>query len=916
MEDVTPIRKQYLRLKAQHPDAILFFRLGDFYETFDADAEIAARELDLFLTSRPVAKGVRVPMAGVPYHAVEHYIARLIEKGYRVAIAEQVGEVTGKGLVEREVVRVVTPGTVVEPALLDARRPNYLAALVLDEDRAGLAYAEITTGEFATTQLAREEVPRELARLQPRECLFPDAREWKSAGSAAPPLPDLNFPGIHFTPYPAYRFEPGTARQALLDHFGVTTLEGFGCEGKPLAVRAAGAILQYLQETQKGALAQLTTLRTYSTDRFLVMDPTTRRNLELTESLRERRVQGSLLGVLDRTLTPMGGRLLRARIAQPLVDREAIERRLDEVERFVQDGVLRARVREALKDMPDLERLVNRVVGGIATPRDLTGIRRALEGVARLTSPHPLAPSPLLTEGQERGGGGGEAAGGGVRTLTPSPSPARREIGRGEPPEVAGEGVRLDPCPDVADLIARAIVDDPPASLSAGGVIRPGFSEELDGLLRSVREAKEWLASLERREQERTGIKNLKVGYNKVFGYYIEVTKANLHAVPADYIRKQTLVNAERFITPELKEMEALILNAEERQVEVETRIFREVCARIAARAPALLATARAVAQLDVAAALAEVAVRNRYVRPELTDENVLEIVGGRHPIVEQTLSEPFVPNDLHLDEETRILIITGPNMAGKSVYIRQNALIVLMAQMGSFVPAERARIGIVDRIFTRIGAQDEVASGQSTFMVEMVETANILNNATPRSLLILDEIGRGTSTYDGISIAWAVVEYLHNHPQRRARTLFATHYHELIELADRLPGVRNVNLAVAEEGGQVVFLHKVVPGGADRSYGIHVAQLAGVPRPVIQRAQELLEGLESGKFRPGTPAPRPYQPVLFADEHPVVEELRKLDISQMTPLEAINKLYELQRKVGREPGPPRRGRQNHFARR
>lgn len=854
MEDVTPIRQQYLRLKARHPDAILFFRLGDFYETFDADAEIAARELDLVLTSRPVAKGVRVPMAGVPYHAVENYIARLIEKGYRVAIAEQVGEVTGKGLVEREVVRVVTPGTVVEPALLDARRPNYLAALVLEEERAGLAYAEITTGEFTTTQLAREEVPRELARLQPRECLFPDAREWKSVGSAAPPLLDLNFPGIHFTPYPAYRFEPGTARQVLLDHFGVTTLDGFGCEGKPLAIRAAGAVLQYLQETQKGALAQLTTLRTYSTDRFLVMDPTTRRNLELTESLRERRVQGSLLGVLDRTLTPMGGRLLRARIAQPLVDREAIKRRLDEVERFVQDGVLRARVREALTDMPDLERLVNRVVGGIATPRDLIGIRRALEAAAKLVSALPPAD------------GGGEGS--------------------------------IDPCPDVAHLIARAVVDDPPPTLGAGGVIRPGFSEELDGLVRSVREAKEWLASLERREQERTGIKTLKVGYNKVFGYYIEVTKANLHAVPSHYIRKQTLVNAERFITPELKEMETLILNAEERQVEVETRLFRQVCSRIAARARVLLETARTVAQWDVAAALAEVAIRHRYVRPELTDENILEIVGGRHPVVEQTLSEPFVPNDLHLDEETRILVITGPNMAGKSIFIRQNALIVLMAQMGSFVPAERARIGIVDRIFTRIGAQDEVASGQSTFMVEMVETANILNNATPRSLLILDEIGRGTSTYDGISIAWAVVEHLHNHPQRRARTLFATHYHELTELADRLPGVRNVNLAVVEEGGQVIFLHKVVPGGADRSYGIHVAQLAGVPRPVISRARELLEGLESGKFRPGTPAPRPYQPLLFADEHPVVEELRQLDISQMTPLEAINKLYEFQQKV------------------
>ena len=871
---VTPIRKQYLQLKAQHPDAILFFRLGDFYETFDQDAEIAARELDLVLTSRPVAKGMRVPMAGVPHHAIEGYIARLIEKGYRVAIAEQVGEATGKGLVHREVVRVVTPGTVVEPTLLEAKRPNYLAALVIEGDRAGLAYTDITTGEFAATQLAREEVPRELARLRPRECLVPAPEESPNrngGGKGAGNKDSIELrpnhqgsisisPDIHLTPLPPYRFEPGAARQALLGHFGVTTLEGFGCEGKPLAIRAAGAILHYLRETQKGSPAQLTTLRTYSTDRFMVLDPATRRNLELTETLRERKVQGSLLGVLDRTLTPMGGRLLRARLAQPLVDRKAIEARLDEVEAFVEEGIVRARVREALKDFPDLERLTNRVVGGIATPRDLVGIRRALEAVKETKG--------MMTE---------EETASCVLRLASS----------------------LDPCEGVASLIASAIVDDPPAALSAGGVIRPGFSDELDGLLRSVQEAREWLASLERREQERTGIKNLKVGYNKVFGYYIEVTKANLHAVPDDYIRKQTLVNAERFITPELKEVEARILNAEERQAEVEARIFREVCRRVGARAHALLETARTVARIDVAASLAEVAVRNRYVRPELTEENVLEIVGGRHPVVEQTLrEEPFVPNDLYLDDETRILIITGPNMAGKSVYLRQNGLIVLMAQMGSFVPAERARIGLADRIFTRIGAQDEVAAGQSTFMVEMVETANILNNATPRSLLILDEIGRGTSTYDGISIAWAVVEYLHNHPERRARTLFATHYHELTELADRLPGVRNVNLAVREEEGQVIFLHKVVPGGADRSYGIHVAQLAGVPRPVINRAQELLEGLESGAFRPGTPAPEPYQPVLFADEHPVVEELRRLDISQMTPLEAINRLYELQRRV------------------
>ncbi|HEC36528.1 MAG TPA: DNA mismatch repair protein MutS, partial [Anaerolineae bacterium] len=841
--------------------------------------------------SRPVAKGVRVPMAGVPHHAIEGYIARLIEKGYRVAIAEQVGETAGRGLMQREVARVVTPGTVVEPTLLEAKRANYLAALVMEEGRAGLAYVDITTGEFATTQLTREEVARELARLQPRECLFPGTRYSKLDAEGSRPdrhpeprIRDLA-PGTHVTPLPAYRFELGVARQTLLDHFQVATLAGFGCEGKPLAVRAAGAVVQYLRETQKGALAQLTVLHTYSTDRFLALGPTTRRNLELTETLRERKVEGSLLWVLDRTLTPMGGRLLRTRLAQPLVDRAAIEARLDEVETFFRDGMLRAHVREGLKNMPDLERLANRVLGGIATPRDLAGIRRALKAAEEVRSRMQEAGSR-----KQEAGGRKQEAGGRKQEASSVQSPASYLL------HLASS---LDPCADVVALITSAIVDDPPAALSAGGVIRPGFSDEMDSLLLSLREAREWLASLERREQERTGIRNLRVGYNKVFGYYIEVTKANLDAVPDDYIRKQTLVNAERFITPELKEVETLILNAEERQAEVEARLFQEVCQRVAARAQSLLNTARAVARLDVAAALAEVAVRNRYVRPELTDEDVLEIIGGRHPVVEQTLrEEPFVPNDLRLDAERRILIITGPNMAGKSIYIRQNGLIVLMAQMGSFVPAERARVGLVDRIFTRVGAQDEVASGQSTFMVEMVETANILNNATPRSLLILDEIGRGTSTYDGISIAWAVVEYLHNHPQRRGRTLFATHYHELTELADRLPAVQNVNLAVTEEEGQVIFLHKVVPGGADRSYGIHVAQLAGVPRPVIHRAEELLEGLEGGQFRPGTPAPEPYQPTLFADEHPVVEELRELDIATMTPLEAINTLYALQRRV------------------
>jgi len=877
MSKVTPVRKQYLQIKAQHPDAVVFFRLGDFYETFDEDAEIAARELDLVLTSRPVAKGVRVPMAGVPHHAVDGYIARLIEKGYRVAIAEQVGEVTGRGLVAREVTRVVTPGTVVEPALLDEKRPNYLTAVVVAEGRAGIAHADITTGEFSTTQLGVSEVEQELARLQPRECLVPRSGGPGATFDIPGPegwdlKPEILPPDLHVTPLPAYRFELGAARQALLDHFSVATLDGFGCAGKPLAIRAAGAIIHYLRETQKGALAQVVGLSTYATAGFMTLDAATRRNLELTETIRERKTHGSLLGVLDLTLTPMGGRLLRTRLAQPLLNRVALEARLDEVQVFYDDTILRGRVRDVqvLKGMPDLERLTNRVLTGVAIPRDLVGIRKALDAVRSMES---------------GGSGSGEATAAPLVSLLPS-----------------SLTVSLDPCDDVASLIASAIVDDPSANLSAGGVIRPGFSAELDNIVTAARDAKGWVANLEKQERERTGIKNLKVGYNKVFGYYIEVTKTNLGAVPDEYIRKQTLVNAERFITPELKEYEALILNAEERQAEVEARLFQEVCQQVGARSGALLKTARTLARLDVAATLAEVAVRNRYVRPELTDDDVLEIVAGRHPVVERTLrDEPFTPNNLYLNADERILVITGPNMAGKSVYLRQAALIVLMAQMGSFVPADRVRIGIVDRIFTRIGAQDEVASGQSTFMVEMVETANILNHATTRSLLILDEVGRGTSTYDGLSIAWAVVEYLHNHPERRARTLFATHYHELTEMAERLPAVRNYSLAVAEEGGQVVFLHQVVPGGADRSYGIHVAQLAGVPRPVTHRAEELLAQLESGQFRPGTPALEPHQPVLFADEHPVVEELREMDVSQMTPLEAINTLYELQREVNKE---------------
>ena len=842
-DDLTPIRKQYLALKNQYPDTILFFRLGDFYETFDADAETIARELDIVLTSRPVGKGQRVPLAGVPYHAVERYLAQLIEKGYRVAVAEQMVDPSAvKGIVPREVTRVVTPGTLIEPEMLDEKRANYLAAWVEHEGRVGLAHCDITTGEFAVTHIESVAVAQqELMRIAPRECLHLQSADVPIHAQAA----------IHFTPLPDWRFETSNAKQALLDHFQVLTLAGFGIEGQSLAIRAAGAISQYLRETQPGALAQLSSLRSYSTDRFMVLDPATRRNLELTETLRERKMQGSLLGVIDVTRTAMGGRLLRAWISQPLLDKAELDARLDRVQAFCDDALIRAKVRDVLKEMPDLERAVGRVVSNNAAPRDMAAIRHALEFVPDLQS----------------------AVGG-------QPS-----------------GISLDPCSDILDLLRSAIADDPTAP---PGLIRSGYSAELDGILNASRNAKEWVANLEKTERQRTGIHSLKVGYNRVFGYYIEVTHTHTKAVPADYIRKQTLTNAERYITPELKEYETLILNADERLVEVETRLFKEICSQIASRARALKATAQAIALIDVTSALAEVAALNNYVRPELIDADEIDIVNGRHPVVEKTLSDTrFVPNDVTFDADARIQIITGPNMSGKSTFLRQAALIVLLAQIGSFVPAERARIGLVDRIFTRIGAQDEIAAGQSTFMVEMVETANILHHATARSLIVLDEIGRGTSTYDGLSIAWAVVEYLHNHPRLKSKTLFATHYHELIALAETLPHVRNVNVAVAEEGDKVVFLHKIIPGGADRSYGIHVAQLAGLPKPVIHRAEEILLDLEKSQAT-HEPALMPgvLQLSLFVNESPALEELKSIDVDALSPLEALTKLYELKRRA------------------
>ena len=849
-DDATPIRKQYLQIKRQYPDAILFFRLGDFYETFDQDAEITARELDIVLTSRKVAKGARVPMAGIPYHAAENYLARLIERGYHVAICEQVGEQPVKGLVPRKVTRVVTPGTVVEPGLLPGDANNYLVAVVLQDQRAGVAYADITTGEFAATELSGGDIHTairaELMRLKPAEVLFPDNLSWKNG-----------WPG-HQTSWPAWRFETGRCQEAILQHFEVGTLDGFGLQGQPLASRAAGAIIQYLDETQAASLKLITGLTTYQLSDFMTLDAATRRNLELTETIRSGEVKGSLLDVLDHTVTPMGRRLIQQWVSKPLLDLDLIQKRQDGVAYFVSEGLLRAEIRVALKPLGDLERLTQRVVGGSAKPRELVAIRNILEqlpGLCEILDPDEASLKMILDD--------------------------------------------LHLCSGDLSLLEAALSENPPATLQHVGVIRTGFSAELDGVVERSRHARDWIASLEGVERKRTGIKSLKVGYNKVFGYYLEVTKSNTKMVPQDYIRKQTLVNAERYITPDLKEYETLVLNAEERIREIESRLFKEVCERLAGSAKRLLASGRALARLDVITGLAEAAVKGGYTRPKVVAEDVLEIRSGRHPVVEQNMTaERFVPNNVAFAEGERIQILTGPNMSGKSTFLRQVALMVLMAQMGSFIPAETAQIGVVDRIFTRIGAQDEIHAGQSTFMVEMVETANILHHATPRSLLILDEIGRGTSTYDGVSIAWAVVEYIHNHPRLRAKTLFATHYHELTQLADLLPGVCNYNVAVSESEGQVVFLHKIVPGGADRSYGIHVAQLAGLPRPVVHRSGEILKQLEASSGKAVHLEPEiTRQLVLFPETNPLLDELKALDPNTLSPIEALNKIYEWRNK-------------------
>lgn len=841
-EEVTPVRQQYLDIKRDYPDTIVFFRLGDFYETFDEDAEITARELDIVLTSRPVGGGVRVPLAGIPYHAVENYLARLIEKGFHVAICEQVGGQPTKGIFPRKVVRVVTPGTVTEPGLLPGDANNYLAAIFPGLTTASVSYTDVTTGEFAVTELPLEALRAELTRLHPAEIIFPDNHIF----------PD----GItgHLTTLPSWKFEAGKCNETLLHHFKATTLDGFGIQANSFSVRAAGAIVLYLKETQPDTLNLLHSLRSYSLNEFMTLDAPTRRNLELDETLRGER-KGSLLGTLDRTISPMGKRLMHRWVSQPLLQVEKIKARQNGVEYFVQQGMIRAELRNTLKPLGDLERLVNRVVAGQSQPRDLVALRSTLEQL-----------------------------------------PVIKEVIRRQSPVVDGQWCV---CEDELSLLQNAMDDDPPATLQNTGIIRAGYSQELDSVLEASRHARDWIANLEAVEREKTGIKTLKVGYNKVFGYYIEISRGAAVKAPEQYIRKQTLVNAERFITPEMKEYETLVLNAEERIREIELRLFKEICAELAKAANRLLSTARTLAELDVLSALGEAAALGGYTKPEVHEGSELEIHEGRHPVVEQLLkSDRYIPNDVIFEKGEIVRVITGPNMSGKSTYLRQTALIVLMAQMGSFVPAASAKIGLVDRIFTRIGAQDEIHAGQSTFMVEMVEAANILHHATSRSLLILDEIGRGTSTYDGLSIAWGIIEYIHNHPQLRAKTLFATHFHELTQLAELLPGIRNYNVAVSESDNKVVFLHKIIAGGADRSYGIHVAQLAGLPSPVIQRANEIMAELEKTSGRAVKIDPNAAQQAfLFPETNPILDDLKRVNANLLSPIEALNKLFEWQKK-------------------
>lgn len=876
MTEYTPMMQHYLKTHEEYKDCILFYRLGDFYEMFFDDAKVVSKELELTLTGKSCGAEERAPMCGIPYHAAETYLTRLVKKGYKVAICEQVEDPKlAKGMVKREVTRVVTPGTTLNAQALDETKNNYIMCIAYIGDHYGISSADITTGDYYVTEVDSErKLLDEVNKYQPTEIICNEAFYISGID-----IDDMkNRMGIVIYSLDAWYFSDETAQMTLKDHFKVRDLEGLGLADYDSGVVAAGALLKYLYETQKTTLSNLVAIHPYTTGKFMIIDSSTRRNLELVETLREKQKRGSLLWVLDKTRTAMGARTLRSFVEQPLIERTEIEERYDAIDEFNTNAITREEIREYLNPVYDLERLITRVTYQTANPRDLIAFRNSIHMLPQIKTLMSDFQSPLLKRLYEQ----------------------------------------LDTLDELYELIERSIAEEPPLTLHDGGILKEGYNEEVDRLRKAKTDGKSWLADLEAKEREKTGIKNLKIKYNKVFGYYLEVTNSFKDMVPDYFTRKQTLANAERFITPELKELEDVILGAEDKLIVLEYELFREVRQKVADEVVRIQKTAKAVAQIDVFASLATVAEQNNYCRPKLNEKGLIDIKDGRHPVVERMIqNEMFVANDTYLDNgSNRVSIITGPNMAGKSTYMRQSALIVLMAQIGSFVPAKSAKIGIVDRIFTRVGASDDLASGQSTFMVEMSEVANILRNATSNSLLILDEIGRGTSTFDGLSIAWAVVEYISNPRLLGAKTLFATHYHELTELEGKLNSVNNYCIAVKEKGDDIVFLRKIVKGGADKSYGIQVAKLAGVPDNVIERAKEIVEELSnnditeivqnisaegsSKRSKPKLDEVDLEQISLLdtMDNDTILNELKELDLGQMTPIEAMNKLYELQNKV------------------
>lgn len=865
MADLSPMMKQYFEIKEQNPDTLLFFRLGDFYEMFFEDAKLASRELELTLTGRDCGQEERAPMCGVPFHSAESYIARLVAKGYKVAICEQMEDpALAKGLVKRAVIRVITPGTVMESSMLDESKNNFICSVFAGERAAGVCFADISTGELRATELSADslqelesQVRNELARFSPREILInPQTLQMTGLGKF---IKEKLSAALECLP----QEETAGAEQLLKAQFSLERLDSSGVSAYPLTAQAVGCLLLYLKKTQRTGLERMDTIEMYSGSQFMGLDLSARRNLELLETMRGKSKRGSLLWVLDKTKTAMGKRLIRMWIERPLLNPAQILRRQNAVEELLMDGMFRDAVAEQLSGIHDLERLMTRIVYGSANARELRSLCAALSRLPELKQLLGGVSSALLREIRDK----------------------------------------IDPLEDVAALIESAIVDEPPFSIREGGMIRPGYHEELDGLRTDMGSGKEVIAQLEAREREKTGIPKLKVGYNRVFGYYIEVSNSYRDKVPDEYIRKQTLTNCERFITPDLKQLEGRILGAHEKSVQLETQLFEQVRAEAASHLERVQATASAVAQLDVLTSFAAVSVANGYQRPEVNLSGKIILKESRHPVVEQMLDgAPFVPNDVELDqEEHRVAIITGPNMAGKSTYMRQIALIVLMAQIGCFVPAQSAEIGVVDAIFTRVGASDDMASGQSTFMVEMTEVADILKNATSRSLLILDEIGRGTSTFDGMSIARAVLEHVADKRSLGAKALFATHYHELTVLEELVSGVKNYNIAVKKRGDDITFLRRIVRGGADDSFGIEVAKLAGVPNSVVNRAKQVLRELESG--RPVTPKgsgrkPREEETAQLSlvppQESEVLARLRQMDVNTLTPIECMNTLFEL----------------------